>query len=108
MRFHMFTTMPGIVDDAIGLPNLDYDTIKAFIYDIRSQSEWGKFALTSAGNGVVDVASGEECEPLQKPPLNLYYDLNGNCVWPTHKTPPDTSACTDTLPGTYADRMYPD
>lgn len=36
MRFHMFATMPGIVDDAITLANLDYDTIKAFIYDVRS------------------------------------------------------------------------
>jgi len=88
MRFHMFKTMPGLVDDAVALADLDYDTIKAFIYDIRSQKEWGKFALTSAGNGVVDVASGEECEPLQKPPLNLYYDNNES--------------------GDYAARMYPD
>lgn len=92
MRFHLFATMPGIVDDAVSLANLDYDTIKAFMYDIRSKSEWGKFALTSAGNGVVDKALGEECEPTQLPPINLQYDKNEDdssgtnyltCAYPT-------------------------
>lgn len=51
MRFHLFTTMPGIVDDSVSLSNLDYDHVKAFIYDLRARKEWGKFLLTNAGDG---------------------------------------------------------
>ena len=50
MRFHLFTTMPGDVNDNIS--SLNYDDIKAFIYDLRARKEWGKFKLTNAGDGV--------------------------------------------------------
>ena len=34
--------------------------------------------LTTSGNGVVDVALGEECDPLQLPPINA--DYLGNVI----------------------------
>lgn len=35
--------MPGLEDltHTTDLANLDYDHIKAFVYDIRAQTEWG-------------------------------------------------------------------
>ena len=76
MRFHLYTNMPGIVDDNVALADLDYEQIKAFIYDLRSRKEWGKFMLTAAGDGVVDISAGEECDPIQEPPTNFEYDEN--------------------------------
>ena len=75
MRFHLFTHMPGIPTDPT-TSSLDYDQIQAFIYDIRAKKPWGKFALTSAGDGTLDAAAGEECDPLLKPPTNYQYDKN--------------------------------
>lgn len=69
--------MPGIVDDNVALANLDYDTIKAFVYDLRAQAEWGKFALTTSGDGTVDTASGEECDPAQLPPISADFTSFG-------------------------------
>lgn len=80
--------MPGLTTDA--LASLDHDTIKAFMYDMRAREEWGKFALTSSGDGTVDPALGEECDPLALPPINLAYDGNESYV---------TS---------FADQAYPD
>lgn len=73
-RFHLLSTMPGLTTDALAA--LDHDTIKAFVYDMRAREEWGKFALTSSGDGTVDAALGEECDPLALPPINLTYDAN--------------------------------
>ena len=53
MRFHLFATMPGDVGDALNA--LNYDHVKAFIYDLRARKKWGttgKFKLTNAGDGV--------------------------------------------------------
>jgi len=60
--------MPGIVDDSVSLADLDYDHIKAVIYDIRAKEEWGKFALTTSGDGEVNPELGEECDPSREPP----------------------------------------
>lgn len=73
-RFHLLSTMPGLTTDT--LASLDHDTIKAFIYDMRARKEWGKFALTSSGDGTVDPALGEECDPNSLPPIDLTYDAN--------------------------------
>lgn len=99
LRFHLFSTMPGDVNDSVTLENLDYNTIKAFVYDMRARKEWGKFALTSAGNGMVDTASGEECEPLQKPPINLVYDPNGSGSITADKYPDADSTASKTPNG---------
>ena len=76
LRFHLFTSMPGIVDDSIDINNIDYDHIKAVIFDIRAKEEWGKFMITSSGDGEVDASLGEECDPLNEPPIDLIYDPN--------------------------------
>ena len=76
LRFHLFTSMPGAVDNSIALSALDYDIIKAVIYDMRTKVEWGKFALTTAGDGTVDPNLGEECDPLSVPPYYITYDAN--------------------------------
>lgn len=68
--------MPGIIDNNIDLTNISYEDIKAVIYDLRKKEEWGKFMITTAGNGEVDVALGEECEPLRYPPIDATYDPN--------------------------------
>ena len=36
LRFHLFTSMPGIVDDSIDINAIDYEHIKAVIYDMRA------------------------------------------------------------------------
>ena len=36
LRFHLFASMPGLVDDSVALEDLDYEHIKAVIYDIRA------------------------------------------------------------------------
>lgn len=80
--------MPGIVDDSIDINAIDYDHIKAVIYDMRAKEEWGKFMITSSGDGGVDASLGEECDPLNEPPIDLTYDANEV--------------------GTFADQAYPD
>ena len=79
--------MPGIVDDSVALADLDYDTIKAFVYDIRARDEWDKFALTTSGDGTVDASLGEECDPNQEPPIVLAYDENDAGDWTTQYYP---------------------
>lgn len=68
--------MPGIVDDTVALADLDYEQIKAVIYDIRAKEEWGKFMITSSGDGTVDPTLGEECDPANEPPFDVIYDAN--------------------------------
>ena len=53
LRFHLFSSMPGDENTAhnIALADLDYENIKAFVYDIRLKQEWNQFALTTSGNG---------------------------------------------------------
>lgn len=70
--------MPGIVDDSIDINNIDYDSIKAVIYDMRAKEEWGKFMITSSGDGSVNKELGEECDPLNLPPIDLIYDPNNS------------------------------
>jgi len=67
--------MPGLYDDTVALADLDYEHIKAVIYDIRAREEWGKFMLTTSGDGTVDYDLGEECDPRNEPPQDYYYDL---------------------------------
>lgn len=80
--------MPGVIDNSIDLDNISYVDIKAVIYDLRKKEEWGKFMITTAGNGEVDTALGEECEPNRYPPIDVTYDEN--------------------ISGSYADQAYPD
>mmetsp|Transcript_30989 Transcript_30989/g.38311 ORF Transcript_30989/g.38311 Transcript_30989/m.38311 type:complete len:174 (+) Transcript_30989:605-1126(+) len=97
MRFHLFATMPGLINDSISMANLDYDHIKAFIYDIRSRKEWGKFKLTNAGDGTLDASAGEECDPSMTPPTNYIYDTLKSstdpklAVYPNSATTPATN-----------------
>ena len=76
LRFHLFTSMPGLVDDSVDINAIDYDHIKAVIYDMRAKEEWGKFMITSSGDGTVDASLGEECDPLNLPPIDAIYDPN--------------------------------
>jgi len=44
------------------------------VFDLRKEAEWGKFMLTSSGDGTVDASKGEECDPKAKPPVTVSYD----------------------------------
>jgi len=94
LRFHIFTTMPGIIDNSVSLANLDYEQIKAVVYDLRKEAEWGKFMITSSGDGTVDPTKGEECDPKAIPPVTVGYDLNVAGTISQQKYPDAT--CTST------------
>lgn len=74
LRFHMMSTMPGIVDDTdLTGNNVDYDFAKAVIFDLRHKDVVLKWPLQHCGDGYLNTTMFEECEHKQFPPTNDLY-----------------------------------